>query len=95
MLAVGADAVDVAAGGLFVGHEAGAVDHAGEQVVLAPDSRHQRAVDLGEPRGIAGDDIERLAVGRQDHRVRAVLAAAIELAQELDLVEPVVVVGVA
>ena len=49
----------------------------------------------GQPRGIAGDDVERLAVGCQDHRVRAVLAAAVELAQELDLVEPVVAVGVA
>ena len=45
--------------------------------------------------GVAGHDVERLAVGRQDHRVRPVLAAAVELAQQLDLVEPVVAVGVA
>ena len=52
-------------------------------------------VELGQPRGVAGDDVKRLAVGRQDHGVRAVLAAAVELAQELDLVELVVAVGVA
>ena len=50
---------------------------------------------VGQRGGIAGDDVERLAVGCQDHRVRAVLAAAVELTQELDLVEPVVAVGVA
>ena len=49
---------------------------------------------FGEPGGVAGDDVERLAVGCQDHRVRAVLAAAVELAQQLDLVEPIVVVRV-
>ena len=49
----------------------------------------------GSLRGVAGDDVERLAVGREDHRVRAVLAAAVELAEQLDLVERVVAVGVA
>ena len=95
LLPVRADAADVAAGGLLAGHEAAAVDHARQEVVLAPDLRHQRAGGLGQVRGIAGHDVERLAVGREDHRVRAVLAPAVELAQRLDLVEPVVAVGVA
>ena len=39
------------------------------------------------------NDVERLAVRAQDHGVRAVLAAAVELAQQLDLVERVVVLA--
>ena len=57
--------------------------------------RHERAGELGQPGGVAGHDVERLAVGREDDRVRAVLAAAVDLAEQLDLVEPVVAVGVA
>ena len=45
-------------------------------------------------RVVAADDEEPLAVGRQEHVVRAVLAAAGKLAEFLDLVEGVVVVGV-
>ena len=67
-----------------------------QQVVLAPDAaaRASRSSSVSL-RLVAADDVERLAVGAEEDRVRAVLAAAVDLAQQLDLVEHVVAVGVA
>ena len=94
VLPVRAHAADVAAGSLLARHEAASIDHPRQEVVFSPDLGHKRAGDLGQVRGVAGDDIEGPAIRRQDHAVRAVLAPAVELAQQLDLVQLVVIIGV-
>ena len=52
-------------------------------------------IDLRQLGRVAADDVERLAVRGEDDRVHAVLAAALDLAEQLDLVVAVVAVGVA
>ena len=52
-------------------------------------------IDLRQLGRVAADDVERFAVRGEDDRMHAVLAAAPDLAEELDLVVPVVAIGVA
>src|SRR5205823_4127143 len=52
-------------------------------------------IELCGLRIVAAGDVDRLAVGREDQRMDAVLAAAVDAAQELDVVEAVVAVGIA
>ena len=44
---------------------------------------------------IAGVEVDRLAVGRENQRMGAMLAAALHLAEKLDLVEFIIAIGVA
>ena len=93
LLAVGSHARDVALRRVGVVHEAGR--HARQQIVFAPVERHARRIHLRQRALVADHDIDRLAVGRQDERMQAVLAAGLDLAEQLDLVELIVAVGVA
>ena len=74
---------------------AAAVGVARQELVFGPVAvRRIRIEPVGDLGVVAGDDIQ-LAVGAEPDGVRAVLAAAVELLQQLDLVELVVAVGVA
>ena len=89
------ETIDDAAGREHVAHEAAAVGHAGQQVILAPVARDRRS--RSELRGlgaVAGNKIQCLAIGRRHDRVDAVVAARLDGAEELDLVEAVVAIAV-
>src|SRR5207248_7498106 len=67
-----------------------------QEMIFAPDRRHATGREFGHFRLIAANDEERLAVGREEHRVRAVLAAAaLKGAKLLRLIELAVTVRVA
>src|SRR5205823_238905 len=64
-----------------------------QQVILTPEPRHPRAGQRADhARLVATDDVQRLAVRRQQNRVTTVFAAAVDLVQELRLLEGVAVV---
>ena len=91
-LAIRVGARDPALGSQRVVHETGR--DAGREVVLAPVERDARGIDLRQLGRVAADHVERLAVRREGDRVHAVLAPALDLAEQLDLVVAVVSVGV-
>ena len=65
-----------------------------QEVVLAPVLRHAAVLELlGRPGVVAADDVERLAIRREPHRVRAVLAAALDRLELLHLVEDIIVLA--
>ena len=65
-------------------------------MIFAPNRRHAAGGELRELRLIAAHDEQRLAVGREQHRVRPVLAAApLKRPQHFRFVELAVAVGVA
>ena len=91
-LAVEVGLRDVAARGEDAAGVAAGVPLPRQDVIFAPVLRHAAVLEVRRRlRVVAADDVERLAVGREPHRVRAVLAAALERLQLLDLVEHVVV----
>ena len=89
-------AADVAAGGVFAFGVAASVPHAREEMIFIP-ADGAGFVQVGGKIGvIAVGEVDGLAVGREREGVRAVLTAkALGLAEELDLVELIVAVGVA
>src|SRR5207253_6580791 len=60
-----------------------------------PIQRHSRRVEIRELRRVTADHVKRLPVRREEDRMNAVLAAAVELAQQFDFIEAVVAVGIA
>src|SRR5262249_54036087 len=71
-------------------HEAGG--NARNKVVLTPDQRDAGRIELSRLRVVAAHDKNRFAVGRRNERMDAVLAAAIDAAKKLHVVETVVAV---
>lgn len=66
-----------------------------QEVIFAPELRHRRVVErIHHLRAVAANHVERLTVGAEQHGVRTMLAAAVDLAKLLDLVELVVLVRV-
>ena len=75
---------------------AAGVPLAGEEQVFIPGERDAAFLEVGRGAGVvAGDDVDRLAVGREAQGVRAVLAGALEVLELFDRVVVVVAVGVA
>ena len=84
-------AINDAAGSEHFAHETTAIRHPREDVILAPHERDFRGAERGGLGAVAGDEEERLAIGRGHDRVNAVIAARVHLAEEFHLVERVVV----
>ena len=91
VLAVAIDLVDAASRSKHAFHEAVAVGHPRQQVVFAPGVRHARAAVVHDLGAVAHNHVQRLAVGRKQHGMRAVFAAAGNLAQQFHVVQAVIV----
>ena len=95
-LAVGIGFADVAAGredafGVAIG-----VPHAGDEMILADGDGPRVGERRGDFRVVAGGEVERLSIRREDHAMHAVLSAAVaHLAKQFGLVELVVAIRVA
>ena len=93
--AVRIGAADVSAGSkLVLGMTAG-VPHAWQKMIFAPRDHARFFVIGGQVGVVAVGEVDRFAVGAEDERMRAVFAGAVHLAEEFDLLELIVAVGIA